>query len=281
MTGLSAPGTAKGRMQRQVLAVLREHQAAGALPTSVRFVFYELVQRGLVSKRPTGARRPDQAVAEAAMRLREAGLVPWEWIADDTRTLADWQHAPTVAAYLREAAERARVNPWGDTPPPLILCESRTFGGVLSRTLAPAYLCPVAATNGQVGGFLHTTVAPLLVGNARQVLYVGDHDLAGDQIEANTRRVLVRAAGRELGWRRVALTADQVAQHGLEPIEKGDRRHRDGGLHLAVEVEALGQVEVTDLIRAELDALLPEPLEAVREREAAQRETVAAALERL
>jgi hypothetical protein len=34
----------------------------------------------------------------------------------------------------------------------LILCESAAVGGVLERTAAPDYLCPVAATSGQVGG---------------------------------------------------------------------------------------------------------------------------------
>jgi hypothetical protein len=47
----------------------------------------------------------------------------------------------------------------------------------------------------QVEGFLHTNVVPLLAGNERRVLYVGDLDLAGEDIEGNTERVLVREAG--------------------------------------------------------------------------------------
>jgi hypothetical protein len=35
------------------------------------------------------------------------------------------------------------------------------LGGVL-RAMTGKYLCSIAATNGQVGGFLHTEVAPIL-----------------------------------------------------------------------------------------------------------------------
>jgi hypothetical protein len=51
---LSRPNTGAGRMQRLVLGVLLEHEAAGELPTSGRFVFYELEGRGW-SGSPRGA----------------------------------------------------------------------------------------------------------------------------------------------------------------------------------------------------------------------------------
>jgi hypothetical protein len=98
------------------------------------------------------------------------------------------------------------------------------------------------------------------------VLYVGDLDLAGGDIEANTRGVLVREAG-ERDWTRVALTAEQVAEHALPRVQKIDRRFRPPRIHEAVEVEALGQGVVTGIIRAALDELLPEPLAVVQVRE--------------
>jgi hypothetical protein len=57
---LSRPDSKGGRLQRIVLELLREHEQAGAIPTSARFLFYELVQRGVLSKEKTGAQRPDQ-----------------------------------------------------------------------------------------------------------------------------------------------------------------------------------------------------------------------------
>lgn len=108
--GLSSPDTAKGKLQRAALAVLREHEANDELPTSVRFIFYELEQAGVVSKEKTGARRPDQNVTDAVMALREAGLIPWDWIVDNTRTLHAWRFAPSVAEFVADVVPIARID---------------------------------------------------------------------------------------------------------------------------------------------------------------------------
>ena len=87
----------------------------------------------------------------------------------------------------------ARLDPWaGDAP--LILTESRSLAGVL-RALVREYAALIAATNGQIGGFLHTEIIPILRPGQR-ILYLGDLDLSGGQIEANTRHVLEREVGR-------------------------------------------------------------------------------------
>jgi hypothetical protein len=138
------------------------------------------------------------------------------------------------------------------------------------------YACRVAATNGQVGGFLRTDIAPRLQPDDR-VLYLGDLDLAGGQIEANTRGVLEREVGGGLRWERLALTEQQVAEHNLPTIVKRDRRYNDEHPHEAVETEALSQTVLVDVLRRRLDALLPEPLSRV-ERAERQRRRIAAML---
>jgi hypothetical protein len=267
---LTRPESKAGRLRSAVLALLQEHRDKGDLPTSNRFLFYELVQLGVLDKGKTRqkGRGADQDLSDASKHLRDVGLIPWSWIVDETRTLTQWEYGVTVADYLLAALEHARVDCWAGKPPPLLLCESRTFGGILQRGLAAEYLCPCAATNGQVGGFLHTNIVPILRGNSRRVLYIGDLDHQGSQIEENTRRVLVReAGGRE--WRRIALTPEQAQT--LPTIEKLDRRYKPPRKHLATEVEALGQGTVTALVREALKDLLPRPLAEVVAQEQAQR----------
>src|SRR5215470_17089680 len=102
MADLSSAHTKAGRLQRACLELLEEHERDGALPTSNRFIYYELVQRGLVEKHKpngNGGRRSDQDMTEAIFRLREVGLVPWEWIVDETRTFTKWRYASSVAEY--------------------------------------------------------------------------------------------------------------------------------------------------------------------------------------
>ena len=95
---------------------------------------------------------------------------------------------------------------------------------------------------------------------------------AGNQIEANTRRVLEERGEQ---WERLTLTEVQVREHGLPVITKHDRRFKNGGgEHKAVEAEAITQHVLTDILRERLDELLPEPLVRVQEREVRQRRAV-------
>ena len=276
--GLSRPGTKARRLQEILLAQWRKHQTEDTLPTSGRFLFYELEQQGLVSKIPTGKRRAGQDLSDQLTHLRECGLMPWADIVDDTRHVAAWQSAPTVADYARTAAEHARLDPWHRAKArPFLICEARTVGGVLERRLGPEYLVPVASTIGQCQGFLVTDVAPRLRDPHGYVFYIGDHDLAGNDIETNTRRVLERETGRTIGWTRIAITDEQVETlraEGMQPIQKEDKRYKDKRPHLAFEAESLGQVEIETLVRTWLDAFLPEPLDTVLERQTRQRAAV-------
>jgi hypothetical protein len=284
---LSDPGSKAGRLQRACLDLLREHKRKGDVPTNGRFLFYELEQLGIIPKKYDGinpktgkppVRQPSGDVTEALMYLREHGLIPWDWIEDETRTLTQWHYAKTVAEYLIDAVDRSRIDVWAGEEPPLIICESRATMGVLGN-LAYEYLTPITATNGQSGGFIVTDIVPLLTDN-RRVLYVGDCELRGpaDQIEQNTKGYIEEHAGRVFEpseWTKIALTEKQVNAsvrlRGLA-ITKLDKRYKPAKEYEAVECETLGQGVLVRLIRRHLDSLLPEPLEIVRERERLQRE---------
>jgi hypothetical protein len=122
--------------------------------------------------------------------------------------------------------------------------------------------------------------SPQCCGRAIAWAILGDLDLAGGQIEDNTRRVLEQEIGGELIWERLALTVEQVREYDLPVIIKHDRRYKDGRPHEAVETEAISQRVLIDILRAWLDALLPEPLTRVQEREARQRRRIEALLRR-
>jgi hypothetical protein len=283
--GLSAENTKAGRLQRACLALLGEHEADGAIPTSIRFLFYELVSRGDIPKDYRGAdgkkkaRTPSQDVADAVKVLREAGIVPWRYIVDETRSLNAWHCAQSVYEYVEDMLPSARMDPWEGEPPPLILCESRSLAGVL-RHLARDYLCPIAATNGQAGGFLHTTIGPLVEepgldgegSGPRRVFYLGDLDLSGGHIEENTRSVLEDYA--EVHWQRLAITDVQVRDENLLAVDKKDHRFKPARIFSAVETEALRQQEIQRILLRTLDEAVPHPLAEIREHEERQRAKV-------
>jgi hypothetical protein len=234
-------------------------------------LFYELVARGIISKEKTGARRPDQDMTEALTQLRENGDIPWNWIVDETRNLKDYSGSSTIAQGVLDRLPYIKLDPWHGNVP-LILTESRSLAGCL-YSVASEYGILIAPTNGQVGGFLHTDIAPTLHAESC-VLYLGDLDLCGGDIEANTRNVLEQETG-ELEWERLALTEEQAERYNLPRIIKNDRRFKNGrGRHEAVETEALSQRIIIEIVRNRLDELLPEPLSGVQERAESEREAI-------
>ena len=256
-----------GEMRDLLFELLQEHRRDDTIPTNARFLYYELLMRRVLSKQQTGARRSDQIVHDALIDLREIGRIPWDWIVDETRTIEDYTGHPTILDGVLATLPHITLDPWR-AQAPLILTESRSLAGVL-RAIAREHRARIASTNGQVGGFLRTDVAPLLWPNAT-VLYLGDYDLSGNQIEDNTRRVLEREVG-PLNWERLALTREQIDAYDLAVIIRTDRRYRDGRPHEAVETEAISQRVLIEVLREYLTKLLPEPLARVQEREARQR----------
>ena len=283
---LSKPSTKAGRLQRACLKVLSEHYLGDALPTSLRFLFYEMEGRGVVPKdyrKPDGSKRPrtpSMDISDALTLLRENEIVPWMWLVDETRTLNSWLYASSAYRYVEDRLPEFRLDLWGGEPPPLILCESRSLSGVLRRS-ASQYLCAIAATNGQVGGFLHTEVGPLIAENAnysgvQRVFYFGDLDYCGSGIEENTRRVLEDYS--DLEWERLAIIQSQVDEFALTAIEKPDHRFKPPRAMPAVETEALSQQRIVARLEKRLDEELAEPLKYVLEEEERQRVKVRKAI---
>ena len=160
----------------------------------------------------------------------------------------------TTKVELREIAERIR---------------SRTAQALIEngRDLLKA---KVALPHGKFIAWLKHDVQ-ITPRSAQRAMQVGDYDWQGQQIEENTRRVLERLVG-PLDWTRLAITEAQVQERDLPRIQKPDRRYKPVRYHDAVETEALGQTVIVKIFRDSLDALLPDPLKDVLEREERQRQ---------
>jgi hypothetical protein len=120
---------------------LIEHWRTDAIPTNANFLFYELEQEGAVTKdrginQKTGKpyRHTDrQHISEATMDLREAGLVPWPWLTDVSRSITVPPYAPSVRDYLLDRLPGATIDAWDGKPPPVIICEARGVKEALER----------------------------------------------------------------------------------------------------------------------------------------------------
>ena len=150
-TGLSAEGSAARKIEDALLEMYRlAVEADPGTKTNNRFLYYELVSARVIEKDALGKRTNSNKVIAANTRLRELGLIPWNYIVDETRELTDWQTDSSVAEGVLAAVNRISLHRWGrgNDGAPLVICESRSLMGVLER-IASRYTIPITSTNGQ------------------------------------------------------------------------------------------------------------------------------------
>jgi hypothetical protein len=260
------PNSYRGQLREELRRRCLAHYEAGEIPTSNRFLYYELKQGNPELIR--GGVRPDGPVIVALTELRQDGTIPWDWIVDETRDVDDHSGFPTVEEGVLLYLDGIHLCPW-DGQPPIVICESRSLAGVL-RIHVSEYRALITSTNGQNNGFARTKLKDRMQ-RGHRVLYFGDYNRAGSQIEGNTHRILDEEVG-DLDWERLALTKEQVERYHLPIKDVIDKRNGSSGE--SVECEAMSQARIVQILRRKLDSLLPAPLKKLRERETQQRERI-------
>ena len=172
-------GSKKGRgmAQRSVDLIGAMHAVAQDLqPITGRGIGYQLFTRKLIAAM---SRQEMQRVYRLLKEARERGIIPWEWIVDETRSIErvpTWNDPEDYAACVAQAYRR---DLWNQQPHRVILVsEKGTVRGVLAPVLnhyAVAFL--------PVGGFSSCTKVHDLAedddGRPLLLLYVGDYDPSG------------------------------------------------------------------------------------------------------
>lgn len=269
------------RRTKQQMTQLRDDLAALAWqhrPVSVRQAFYLAVSAGVIAKSEAEYKTVSRVLADA----RETGALPWGAVVDHTRTVS----RPFTVGGLVEALEITRRtyrrSLWQGQPRRVeVWCEKRTLLGPLASVSdewdVPLYPCSGYASRT----FLHDAAEDISLaaeeGVETNVLYLGDHDPSGVDIE----RVVVAGLRRyapdaSISAVRLAVSETQIRDLSLptRPTKTSDTRARNFAGE-SVEVEAI-QPEllrrlVSDAIEVRADLAAMEDLRMV---EADERETL-------
>jgi hypothetical protein len=192
-----------------------EHLLAEDHPQTVRQVFYALTVRGLIGKLEVEYQR---TAVRLLGEMREAGTIPFEWIADNTR----WQRKPTtfvgIEACLNATAKHYRRDLWAAMPVYVeVWCEKDALAGVLMEETEP-YDVPLMVAKGYASlSFLHSAAMMIRAKKKPAHIYhFGDLDPSGvdaaRDIEAKLRRYAPEAT---IHFERPAVTREQVEQWNL------------------------------------------------------------------
>ena len=230
-------------------------------PQSVRQVFYRCIaddQPAAVPKTQNGYNQ----VQKALLALRRADEVPWDWVDDHTRRgehVYTWRDG---AEFVRAYARRFRADPWADADARVqVWVESRgvaaTVAEVCKRYAVSLYPC-----NGQPSDSFLWAEAKWMGDHEAdcerpiEVLYVGDYDKAGFEIESAvefklSEMLAIHDFFPDVNLTRVAVTADQAQRLPAHPGKGTKRWARE------VQAAAIPKSELQALLEAAVREHLP------------------------
>lgn len=179
-------------------------------PATVRAVCYQLFIRGLLDSMATACTK---RVSAQLVDAREAGMVPWAWIVDETRDaerqFTGWENPD---AFMRSMRDFYRRDRWAMQP---VTIEVWSEKGTVRGTLAPI-LQQYGVTFRVMHGFSSATTVHDVAQETQastkplHVLYVGDHDPSGLYMSEVDLPARLERYGGVLTLTRLALTGDDV-----------------------------------------------------------------------
>lgn len=231
----------------------------GDNPQTVRQIFYALTVRGVIKKAEIEYQR---TVVRLLGDMREAGTIPFEWIADNTR----WMRKPStftgLESCLNSTSKFYRRDLWAAMPVYVeVWCEKDALAGVLMEE-TEVYDVPLMVARGYASiTFLHTAAMAIKEKNKPAYIYhFGDLDPSGvdaaRDIEAKLRRY---ASEAEIHFARPAVTREQVERWNLptRPTKQSDTRAKKFAHATSVELDAIPARQLRELVRECIELVMP------------------------
>jgi hypothetical protein len=180
-------------------------------PITVRGVAYKLFVAGIIDSM---AVKNTQKVSRILKDAREEGLIPWEWIVDDSRELERQPSWANLEEYARVVELSYRRDFWADQGfRVIVISEKSTVGGVLRPTL-DSYGVPFFAAHGFNSATKVLELAEEIAEDSRHhvFLYVGDFDPSGLHMsEVDLPNRLKRYGADDFTFERIAVTSIDLA----------------------------------------------------------------------
>ncbi|BCH10461.1 hypothetical protein MesoLj131c_47190 [Mesorhizobium sp. 131-3-5] len=251
-------------------------------PMTVRQVFYQATVRNIVEKSEAGYNK----VQTDLVQMRKSGMLPYDWLADNTR----WQRKPrtfdNIEQALNDTARFYRKSLWTDAGSYVeVWLEKDALAGVV-QPITALYDVPLMVARGYASlSFLHSAAEYIASLDVPTFIYhCGDFDPsgvnAGEKIEQTLREL---APAAEIHFERIAVTMEQIVAWSLpsRPTKTTDSRSKGFG-DISVELDAIEPQRLRDLIESVIQLHLPpEQFKVLQAAEESERSLLANLVERL
>lgn len=215
---------------------------------TVRQIYYALTVKGIIPKTESGYRQTCYHLGV----MRERGIVPYGWIADNTR----WQIKPNTDASLEDALSRwqssYRRDLWINQSDYVeIWVEKDALAGVISP-ITGEYDVPLYVSRGYSSKtFLYEAAEYIKsLQKPAYIYHFGDFDPSGVDAAYKVRDGLIKH-GANINFERIAVTFEQINTMNLPTREtkRKDPRSHSWGDRPSVELDALPAPVLRDLVQ--------------------------------
>lgn len=225
---------------------------------SVRQVYYQATVRNLVDKTEAGYTK----VQTDLVLMRKTGLLPYRWLADNTRLQRRPRTHNSVQDALDETARFYRKSLWTDADAYVeIWLEKDALSGVI-YPVTSTYDVPLMVARGYASlSFLHSAAEQIAdIGKPTFIYHLGDFDPsgvnAGEKIEQTLKEM---APAADITFQRIGVTPTQIAEWKLptRPTKTSDTRAKGFG-DVSVELDAIPSDRLRALVKAAIEQHLPQ-----------------------
>jgi hypothetical protein len=279
-------GSKKGRgmAQRSVDLIERMYSLIeAAQPITGRGVGYKLFTLALI---PSMATNEMAKVYRLLKIAREQGIIPWEWIVDETREIERASTWDDPEQFARCVARSYRRDFWNQQPHRVLVTSEK---GTVRGVVAPV-LDELAVGFLPVHGFSSATTAHDIAedddGRPLIVLYIGDFDPSGMYMsEVDLPNRIAGYGGDHVTLRRIALTRADVRELPSFPAadKRKDPRYRwfvaNHG-HRCWELDAMDPNDLRECVeQAIIELIEPEAWDRCQRVNAAEQESLRSILD--
>jgi hypothetical protein len=244
-------------LDRQIITELKVDH-----PQSCRHVYYRMTNPRL----PEPVEKTDHGSDQILHRLKQlrlSGVVPYGWISDTTRCGYHVDTFDSAADFIRRVKGLYRADLWAQADYYVeVWAESRSIAGViqadceeLAVSLYPAGGFTSMTLAYEAGIYIKSVVEK--TGKTPVILYIGDYDPAGVLIDLDIKTKLESHTGFAIDFRRIAINEDQITRYDLPTKPRKASEKRAPHIKGTVEAEAMPAHILRDLLRREIEALLP------------------------
>lgn len=246
-------------------------------PMTIRHLFYALVSRQVISK----TEKEYNALCRRLAKWRREGKIPFSVFVDGTRFHFHEQDWTGLGEMLQNSVETYRKNHWITQSYYLeIWAEKDAVSGVLASAAnalgVSVFVCRGFASLSSLYNCANTFRYRAEQGKICRVLYFGDHDPSGVQIDRSAQATLADDFGVNVDFQRIAVNPWQIDTYGLptRPVKSTDKRAKgwEGG---CVEIDAFTSRQLRELVTSAIQSHIdPREWDQMKIQEDAEKDTL-------